>query len=54
MEPVTETAHNFMPGGFVVWVLLWVWLGVVLLHGLARSFFRPEPDSIRPAGPIEG
>lgn len=54
MEPVTETAHNFMPDGFLVWALLWVWLGAIVLHGLAGSFFRPEPDPIRPSGPIEG
>jgi len=54
MDPVIDTAHRFMPDGFLVWVLLWIWLGLVLLHGLTRSFFRPEPDPIRPAGPIEG
>ena len=54
MEPLTETARGFMPDGFLVWVLLCVWLGAVLLHGLARSFLRPEPDPIRPSGPIEG
>lgn len=54
MEPVTETARGFMPDGFLVWVLLWVWLGAVLLHGLTRSFWRPKPDPIRPSGPIEG
>ncbi len=54
VELVTETSHGFMPNGFLVWTLLWVWLGVVVLHGLSRSFFRPEPDPIRPSGPIEG
>jgi len=54
MEPVTETARGFMPDGFLVWVLLWVWLGAVLLHGLTRSFWRPKPDPTRPSGPIEG
>ena len=54
MEPVTETARGFMPDGFLVWVLLWVWFGVVILHGLARSFLKPQPDPIRPSGPIEG
>jgi hypothetical protein len=54
MEPVTQTIHGFMPGGFLVWVLLWIWFGGVLLHGLARSFFRADPDPIRPSGPIEG
>ena len=43
-----------MPDGFLVWTLLWLWLGVVVLHGLFRSFFRSEPDPIRPSGPIEG
>ena len=54
MEPLTEIAHGFMPGGFLVWVLLWVWFGVVILHGLTRSFLKPEPDPIRPSGPFEG
>ncbi len=52
MEPVTTT-HGFMPDGFLVWALLWIWLGVVVLHGLSRSFFRREPDPIRSSGPIE-
>ena len=42
-----------MPDGCLVWTLLCLWLGVVVLHGLYRSFFRPEPDPIRPSGPIE-
>jgi len=54
MEPVTETARGFMPDGALVWVLLWVWFGAVVLHGLARSFFRPKPDPIRLSGPVEG
>ncbi len=54
LELVTETTHRLMPDGFLVWILLWVWLGSVALHGLSRSFFRPEPDPIRPSGPIEG
>ncbi len=51
MEPA---GHGFMPDGYLVWILLWIWLGVVLLHGLARSFVKPDPDPIRPSGPIEG
>jgi hypothetical protein len=43
-----------MPDGYLVRILLWIWFGAVLLHGLARSFFRPDPDAIRPSGPIEG
>ena len=54
MEAVTETVAGFTPNGFHAWTLLWVWLGLILLHGLARSFFRPEPDPIRPSGAIEG
>ncbi len=54
VELLPETVHGFMPGGFLVWVLLWLWLGAVVLHGLSRSFFRPEPDPIRSPGPIEG
>ena len=54
MEPLIETAHGFMPDGPLVWILLWAWLGIVLLHGLVRSFLRPEPDPIRAPGPIDG
>ena len=49
---MNEAAHAFMPDGFFAWALLWLWLGVVVLHGISRSFFRPEADPIRPPGPI--
>ena len=49
-----SAAHGFMPDGSLAWILLWVWLGVVLLYGLVRSFAKPDPDPIRPSGPIEG
>ena len=29
------------------------WFGVILLHGLWRSTARPEPDGIRPSGPVD-
>jgi len=33
---------------------LWVWLAVALAHGLLwRSLRQPEPDRIRPAGPVD-
>jgi hypothetical protein len=38
--------------GFTAMVFLWFWTGVVLLHGAWRSLHRPDPDPIRPAGPV--
>jgi hypothetical protein len=38
--------------GFQFIVFLWIWVVVVLLGGLIRSLYRPEPDPIRPPGPI--
>lgn len=46
--------QGFLPTGYLAWTILWVWLGAVILHGLVRSLMRPEPDPIRPSGPIEG
>jgi len=40
--------------GFAAIVVLWVWVGAVLLHGAWRSTLRPDPDPIRPAGPTGG
>ena len=37
--------------GFHAEVALWTWVLVVLLYGLWRSFWSPEPDPIRPPGP---
>lgn len=53
---MTGNAHQVTGGminGFQAMIFLWTWLGVVLIHGLFwRSLQRPEPDPIRPAGPI--
>lgn len=37
--------------GFQYSVVVWVWVAAVVLHGLWRSVAKPNPDSIRPAGP---
>ena len=42
-----------MIDGFVTWVALWGWVGVVLLYGFWRSLSRPDPDPIRPSGPVD-
>ena len=39
--------------GFQAMVGLWIWCGIVVLHGLWRSFGSPDPDPIRLAGPID-
>jgi len=49
--PDTAAAHG-MISGFSAIVTLWVWLILVLLHALFRSTVRPEPDAIRPSGPV--
>ena len=54
MEPLTVSTHGFMPDGQLAWTVLFVWLGLVLLHGCYRSWARPAADAIRPSGPIEG
>ena len=38
--------------GFHMWVFLWIWVPVVLIYGLWRSLYRPDPDEIRPSGPL--
>ena len=38
--------------GFQTIVALWIWVAVVLLNGLIRSLYQPEPDPIRQPGPI--
>ena len=41
-----------MISGFLAIVLLWILGGIALLHGLFRSVMQPDPDKIRPSGPI--
>jgi hypothetical protein len=53
MTDVSEAAIGGMMTGFQAQVFLWVWCGVVVLYALVRSFARPEPDAIRPSGPID-
>ena len=49
--PMPSTA-GWMISGFSAIVVLWVWVAVVLLHGLVRSTARPDPDPIRASGPV--
>jgi len=45
---------GWMINGFQSMVVLWCWTVLVLVHGLAyRSLRRPEPDPLRPSGPID-
>ena len=37
---------------YQAWVALVIWVVVMLLHGLFRSFMRPAPDPIRSSGPL--
>ena len=40
-------------GGFEAMLTLVIWVALMLLHGLFRSLYRPDPDPIRPSGPID-
>lgn len=40
--------------GFQAYTFLWLWVAAVLLHGIFwRSLQQPDPDAMRPSGPIE-
>jgi len=48
-----EQAAGWMLSGFQSMTVLWIWIVAVVLYGLFwRSMSRPEPDPIRPSGPI--
>jgi hypothetical protein len=49
------TATHLAPmfSGFQALLSLIVWVAVVALYGLYRSWLRPEPDPIRLSGPTE-
>lgn len=49
----TVAAAGWVIDGFQAMIAVWVWVAAVVLFGLWRSFYRSEPDSIRPSGPIE-
>lgn len=40
-----------MISGFQAEIVVWLWAMGVLLHGLSRSYWRPEPDPVRSCGP---
>ena len=44
---------GWMIEGLHAMLALWAWLLIVVLHGLWRSVAQPDPDAIRPSGPIE-
>jgi hypothetical protein len=39
--------------GFQTMVALWAWSTILLLHGFYRSVYHPEPDPVRPPGPVD-
>jgi hypothetical protein len=53
MAHETAAATGWIVSGYQAWVILWIWVGVMLLHGLWRSTSRPEPDPVRPSGPTK-
>jgi hypothetical protein len=48
-----ELASGWIVTGFQYVAALWIWVVVVLLNGFIRSLYQPEPDPIRPSGPID-
>lgn len=48
-----ETAAGWLINGFEATVGFWVWMALVLLYALYRSVAQPEPDAIRPSGPVQ-
>ncbi|MDH3627098.1 MAG: hypothetical protein OEV00_05835 [Acidobacteriota bacterium] len=49
----SASASGWLISGFFAAVGLWVWVGVVVAHGLWRSIAQSEPNAIRGSGPIE-
>ena len=52
MSVPTEAASGPIISGFQAIVIFVGWSACVLLYGLYRSFYSPEPDPIRDAGPV--
>jgi hypothetical protein len=52
MHSGTEALTGWIITGFQTQVFVWCWIVFVLLYGLYRSFTKPDPDAIRPAGPV--
>lgn len=46
-------AAGWIVSGFQSIVALWVWIAIVLIHGLWRSVAKPDPDTIRSSGPTK-
>lgn len=53
MSEAAGQASGWILDGFQAITLLWAWTVVVLGYGLVRSLTRPEPDAIRPSGPVD-
>jgi len=53
METETAATMGSMISGFQAEVVLWCWVVLVLLYGLSRSVTHPDPDAIRPSGPVD-
>jgi len=53
MHGGTHELTGWILTGFQAQVFAWCWVVLVLLYGLYRSFTRPDPDAIRPSGPVD-
>ena len=49
---VASSASGWVIDGFDALIVLAVWCALVLLYGLFRSVSKPEPNKIRPSGPV--
>ena len=52
------TGHAAGPGAWIIsgWdalVVVLVWCVLVALYGVFRSVSKPDPDPIRPSGPVD-
>ena len=49
---VASSAGGWVIDGFDALIVLAFWCVLVLLYGLYRSVSKPDPNEIRPAGPV--
>ena len=48
-----EAPAGWIVSGFQAVFVLTVWCALVMSYGIYRSVARPEPDPIRPSGPVD-
>ncbi len=53
MEHELTQASGWLPNGYQAMLTLATWIALAMAHAAWRSVAAPEPDPIRPSGPIE-